>query len=554
MQADAVKPPAPVLPADSETQRAQTQLAAIRAQTRVTRKLLAGLRAELRELQKQASDLRARQVQPVDPKQVLTALQTRTVADAALAELQSLRHNSEHDSLTGLANRRLLMRRMQHSLAAARREGGSLAVLFVDIDDFRRVNDARGHVAGDAVLKRVADCLTGAVGAEDVVSRHGGEEFIVLLPQAGDMQAALSTAERIHHGLTQVTDAADDGTPISVSIGIAVYPEAAESAVSLIDHADAAMYQARRAGVGKTMVYRPGTTEFDSGSADVGKRSERLRAAGDLQQLQITLREANQALLLSALSAQEHGADAQAAQARQARFLAIVAHELRNPLTPILTAASLLDRADADPVLVKRMQVVIEEQVMHMVRLIDDLLDRSRANAGKFRLDLRTVDFAEVVRSTVSACTPGLRKREQQLELNLPVSGAATLVSGDRVRLLQVCTNLLENASKYTPEGGAIRVSLAIEIDYLTLSVSDNGIGIIAADMPHIFDLFAQDPRAVRYHSGGLGIGLAVVRELVEAHGGSVLASSAGRDLGTQFVVTLPLASANSAPQQEFFG
>ena len=252
------------------------------------------------------------------------------------------------------------------------------------------------------------------------------------------------------------------------------------------------------------------------------------------------LREANEQLVLAALVAQEHEEHATAAHRSQITFLAMVAHELRNPLTPILQAAELLHRPRTDDPRLERLQGVIKRQVAHMSRLIDDLLDGSRISTGKFRLERGSVDMTEVLNLAVETCQPAIDARLQHFDMQ-PLTERLPM-HGDAVRLMQIFSNLLDNASKYTPNGGHIALAVEVLDQAMTITVSDDGIGITAEALPRIFDLFAQDPRALTLHSGGLGIGLAVVHELVQAHGGTVVGRSAGADLGSTFVVTLPMA------------
>jgi signal transduction histidine kinase len=251
------------------------------------------------------------------------------------------------------------------------------------------------------------------------------------------------------------------------------------------------------------------------------------------------LREANEELVLAALSAQELQAAAELALRRELGSLATLAHELRNPLAPILVAASLLNRIRAQDPMLPRIQGVIERQAIHMARLVDDLLDKSRLITGRFRLDRCRVELASTLEQAVETCRPAMDVRHQQIDLRLPRQ--ALSVHGDRTRLVQIFVNLLHNACKYTPENGMISIGATIRSNEIEISVSDNGIGITADALPHIFELFVQDARGLTLSNDGLGIGLAVVRELVQAHGGNVTASSPGSDSGSTFVVTLPL-------------
>jgi signal transduction histidine kinase len=254
------------------------------------------------------------------------------------------------------------------------------------------------------------------------------------------------------------------------------------------------------------------------------------------------LREANEQLVLGALTSQDMQARAEDKHRQQVKFIAMVAHELRNPLNPIRSAAELLKRVRGDQDLLANLRAIIERQVKHMSRLIDDLLDGSRAGLGKLRLEYSAVNILDVVAAAVDTCRPAMEARHQHLVLNLPAG--AININGDHLRLAQIFSNLLDNASKYTPEGGTITLTTKAEADSIVIEVADNGIGITSDALTHIFELFVQDDRALALQNGGLGIGLAVVRDLVEAHGGSVVARSAGADHGSQFIVRLPIRRA----------
>ena len=258
-----------------------------------------------------------------------------------------------------------------------------------------------------------------------------------------------------------------------------------------------------------------------------------------------TLREANEQLVLAALSSKALEADAQEAHRRQITFLAMVAHELRNPLMPLTMAAQLLDRARLDEQMLLKLQGTINRQVAHMTRLVADLLDGSRVSTGKFALERHRVDLGEILERAVDTCRVVMDQRHQTFTSELPPVPVG--VDGDGMRLVQVFGNLLDNASKYTPEGGAIALRVAVHPATVVVTITDDGIGISAPMLSKVFELFVQDPHAAVAHRTGLGIGLAVVRELVEAHGGSVAAASAGMGLGSELVVTLPLA-AGGAP------
>ncbi|TWI69672.1 signal transduction histidine kinase [Pseudoduganella lurida] len=236
----------------------------------------------------------------------------------------------------------------------------------------------------------------------------------------------------------------------------------------------------------------------------------------------------------------------QAADRRKDKFLAMLAHELRNPLAPISAGAQVLRMAGASDPAVARSAAIIARQVEHMTRLIDDLLDVSRVTRGLVRLERVPLDLCDVVRDAVEQAAPLFKAKRQQLALDLPA--AVPGVRADHQRLVQVVANLLNNAAKYTPEHGHVRVCLAREDATLRLTVADDGIGMTRELLDHVFDLFTQGERTADRSQGGLGLGLALARTLVQLHGGTVQADSAGPQQGSVFTVTLPLDQAVGGP------
>jgi PAS domain S-box-containing protein len=235
---------------------------------------------------------------------------------------------------------------------------------------------------------------------------------------------------------------------------------------------------------------------------------------------------------------------------RKDEFLATLAHELRNPLAPILNALHIMRLAQDDRPAVDDARSIIERQVRHMVRLIDDLLDLSRITRGKIQLRKQPVELAQIIQSAVESSRPAIDAAGHSIELAMPAE--QVIFMADPTRLSQVLLNLLNNAAKYTEPGGNIWVAAAADGDDLIISVRDSGIGIAAEIMPTIFEMFAQADRAVERSQGGLGIGLSLVRGLVGLHNGSVTAHSPGPGHGSEFVVRLPVErvepSAGPAP------
>jgi len=229
------------------------------------------------------------------------------------------------------------------------------------------------------------------------------------------------------------------------------------------------------------------------------------------------------------------------ANGRKDEFLAMLAHELRNPLAPISSAAQILLLTRTNPDSVQRAGEVILRQVRHLTGLVDDLLDVSRVTHGMIGIDRQPLDLRDVLHHAVEQAQPTIDARQHRLVLDL--APGTTLVLGDRLRLVQVVVNLLNNAAKYTPPGGAITLALAVADGQARIEVTDTGTGIEPALLPHVFDLFIQAKRTPDRQQGGLGLGLALVQRIAALHNGSVRAFSDGAGLGSRFVITLPVLS-----------
>jgi signal transduction histidine kinase/ActR/RegA family two-component response regulator len=263
---------------------------------------------------------------------------------------------------------------------------------------------------------------------------------------------------------------------------------------------------------------------FNAMIAEVGQRADALEASNRaLQQETEERRQAEVAL--------------RRADQRKDEFLATLAHELRNPLAPMVNAMSLLESPAADPGMVKRAYGMIRRQLTQLVRLVDDLLDVSRITSGKLVVRKQTVELEQVLQNAVETARPLLDERRQTLSLELPPE--AVHLEGDAVRLSQVFSNLLNNAARYSEPGGRVSVTAAVEDGRVRVRVADQGFGIAPETMASIFEMFTQGETDQTAHSG-LGVGLALARRLVELHGGTIAAESPGKGLGSVFTVTLP--------------
>ncbi|HEX9450332.1 MAG TPA: ATP-binding protein, partial [Burkholderiales bacterium] len=231
-------------------------------------------------------------------------------------------------------------------------------------------------------------------------------------------------------------------------------------------------------------------------------------------------------------------------------FLANLSHELRSPLNAILGWMQVLKQEPSDAAVITQAHQAIERNGQALARLVEDLLDMNRIISGKFRLDVQTVDLASIIRETIESVIPAANAKEIRVEQVLnPLAGP---VKGDPNRLQQVIWNLLSNAVKFTPKGGKVQVHLERINSHCEISVSDTGRGIKAGFLPFVFDRFRQQDSTATRVEGGLGLGLAIVKELVEHHGGSVSARSAGEGRGSTFIVALPIAVRTQDPSFKY--
>ena len=235
------------------------------------------------------------------------------------------------------------------------------------------------------------------------------------------------------------------------------------------------------------------------------------------------------------------------AERRKDEFLAMLAHELRNPLAPIRAAAELLQLAKMDEARVRKTSEVIVRQVTHMTGLIDDLLDVSRVTRGQIELNRIELDIHQVVNEAVEQANPLIRARRH--ELTIRQAPHTAIVSADKKRLVQAVSNVLNNAAKYTPEGGHLSLRTTVDESQVQIEVTDDGIGMTPEMSKHAFDLFAQAERSSDRSSGGLGLGLALVRSMVELNGGTVTCKSDGLGQGSTFSICLPLLLDQARPE-----
>ena len=273
---------------------------------------------------------------------------------------------------------------------------------------------------------------------------------------------------------------------------------------------------------------------FNAMVAEVGRRADALEASNEtLQRETAERREAEEALRI--------------ANRRKDEFLAMLAHELRNPLAPLRNALEILKRRGAETPVARDAREMMERQLRQMVRLVDDLLDVSRISTGKLALRTEIVALQDVIASAIDTAKPLIDLRQHALTAVLPAE--PLLVEADATRLSQVFSNLLNNAANYTDPGGRIELRVSEEASDIQVSIRDNGIGIARDMLGAVFRLFAQADASLERVQGGLGVGLTLARHLVELHGGSIEAKSEGVGHGSEFVVRLPRAPAGATPR-----
>ncbi|MBB3228124.1 diguanylate cyclase (GGDEF)-like protein [Luteibacter sp. Sphag1AF] len=474
----------------------------------------------------------------VNEELVLSLIEAQKRAETSARLLEEMSLSIGPDAVTHLPNRALLLDRLVQAMASARLHQSPLALLAVDVGHFAEFVARRGKHAGDAALRLLAGHMGEAVGKVETISRHGAHGFLVLLPEAM-LHEARAVAQRVIEATDSTIGPDDDMPQLTVSVGGALFPDHGQSPLDLISSAEAAVYWAGQNKERGLVIFdrsmrQPPQPEPDE-SAAFPRPSDEAFFRTTESPLQACLRHANEQLLLASMMSMDKKELAEKALRRQTDFLAVLAHELRTPLTPISLAAAMMSEVEASEI--PRLQNVISRQIVHISRLLTDLLDVSRINTGKVRLKREAVSITSVLNQSIDTCAPAIALRAQVLTTTLPENPIRVL--GDPVRLAQVFTNLLDNASKYTPERGAIDVLVSVDEASVIVTVKDSGIGVSAEALPHIFEPFVQDSTAVAFNGGGLGIGLTVVRDMIEAHGGRVEVHSNGENAGTSFTVTL---------------
>jgi len=524
----------PLPPAPESTERwvdeAEANLARIGGEVEALKAVLVRLLQEEVDAERRMKLSQATQLVETNKQLVLSALQSQSEADTARQALADAAHATMVDPLTGLHTRRTLLERFAQVVALARRQGRRCALLLVDLDDFKRLNDRRGHAFGDRVLRLVADRMVAAVREVDTVSRHGGDAFLILLADLAEAEDAQAVAVKVAHAITVPANLDGHEVSVTATVRIALYPDDGEDVDTLIERADPSMYPSKQR-------YPNGVAFQGPGTAPVAETAP-ASATVEVERRLADLREANEKLVLAALGAQELHDVAEQARERQAAFMSAVAAQLRNPQAPVRIASAMLGLAPGEDQLPSRVQRAVEQRMEQMARLVDDLVEAARSESGELVLNRHPVDLVAAVDAAVAAQRPTFERRALHLRWQRPAQ--AIEFDADPVRLQQILANLIDNACAYTPRGGRIDLSVGARDDTVTLTVADDGMGVAPQALPQVFEPFARTVYAHDVGAPSLGLGLTAVRALVRAHGGEVTAHSDGVNRGSRFVVTLP--------------
>jgi diguanylate cyclase len=499
------------------------------------------VRERVMSTQRTGDTMRLPQLREANAQLLRAALEAASLTKLAVREYAALARTSSRDALTHTPDRALMQDRLEQAVSLARRRGNRIAVFFIDLDDFKQINDTLGHAAGDEALRLVARRLEAVVRDSDTVSRHGGDEFLVLLTDVGQPSDATAVAASVLAALAEPAQVSGHAIVLSASLGVAIFPDDGDDVDSLVARADAAMYQAKYAGGQRFICCRdphaPGAAPAGGGNgasrhARERKHSHTVEHSAGYREL----REANARLESAARSAHENEARARQAQHPQIAKLASARAVLRQPLEPIRRAAALLEHAHADKGLLTRLQGIIEGQLARLSLLIDEVHGGAAASARKPGDERGTVDLLDILYLAVAQSGRTLTARRQTLTRQIPPG--ALRVRGDAARLAQAFSGLLANASAYTAPGGAITLSARMHAEMVTVTVANQGLGLSPHALPGNRDSLPDDSVAM----GSSHPRLAVVRDLVQAYGGTVAGSSAGKNQGSALVVTLPKA------------
>jgi len=472
----------------------------------------------------------------------VAALHAHSVAVDALRGQERASESSQVDPLTGLPTRLLFRDRCAQALANGKRHSTRVAVLFVDLDGFKAINDQHGHAIGDELLRHVSDCLKAAGREVDTVYRHGGDEFVILLSDATDPTAATRYAEKALAALDIPLRIGENILRIGASVGIALFPEDGHSPETLIRRADAAMYDAKRRQSRISYASAaPGSTAEKS-PASVGAVSDPVRLLErSLQEAQTLVADlkARNAGLRSEVDASVHALrSAEAAKRHQAELQHIVAHELRNAMAPLQSASDVLSLMHDDPSLMPRLELILRRQISHISRLLVDILDVSRLNNGRLASTFERVDLASVMSDAGVVMAEELHGRGQTIQFSIVQS--PLVVNGDRSRLRDVIVALCEYVSAQMADGATLVASAFHHEEHAVLSFDYDDRRAVAAPDRDTVPANA-DTTIMIGAQGSFTFSLFVVTEFVKLHDGQLILKRSRESSVARIEVCLPL-------------
>ena len=529
-----------------EVAKAEAKLSHLNNQVAAMRAVLVQLLQDVVRADKRLEDSHAARLLQANEQLVINGLELQAEAESTRGTLDEVTRSAAVDPLTKLPNRTVMLDRLHSAIASARRHQKRLAVLFLDLNNFKQLNDCFGHAAGDQVLQNVAACLTSLVRETDTVSRYGGDEFIIVLAEVAEAADAGFIADKVNAALRAVSradssassSAGSQGAPVTASIGISIYPDDGDDAAALIVSADNAMYRAKGQRDGAFVFHTPTAPRLPS-STPARAPSPHEQQVAEHERRHAQLVAANEQLVLAALGFEALKGAADVARKLRANLLAAVVQELDDPAAPIRLAAAMAGLGSAHESILPGAVAIVERQMEHMARTVATLLEPVQG-APLALPGARTIDVAALVCAAAEDCRAAAERRHQVLDLQLP--SQPIRVHGDPVQLAHMLTRLLRNATDYTPDGGRLEMRVAPMGQQVQLLISDNGQGIEADALANVLDPFVRDPR-IGMGSDSFGLGLTSVRAVVQSHGGSVVASSAGLGRGSQFTILLPIVA-----------
>lgn len=507
---------------NGEVAAAEARLGRLNAQVAAMRAVLQQLLQSVVATEKRLDNSQAAQLLEANEQLVLSGLELQAEVDSSAGALDEVTRAVGLDSLTRLPNRTVLLDRLEQAIAGARRHRKRVAVLFLDLNNFKQVNDRYGHAAGDQVLQEVAACLQSLVRETDTVSRHGGDEFLMVLAEVAEAADAAIIADKVNIALRAASRAPGQQAPVTASIGISIYPDDGEDAVALISRADAAMYLAKQHTTGGFAFHaRPAVGPPAVMATRAPSTQEQVIAEHERRHAHLV--QANEQLVLAALRFEAVRDAADGARQLRADLLQAVVQELGD-------AGALQEPVQGEP---------IKQQ------------------------GWRALDVTELARQAVQACRAAIDSRHQVVDVQ--IHPAPIGVCGDPAQLKQVLTRLLSGASDCTPGGGHIGLHVEPAGQSVRLLFCDGCPSIHPDTLATVLEPVVRDLRLPSDGEDGgggngggggaedsLGMGLTTVRAVVEAHGGSVAATSASSasragqisaSCGSRFTILLPMVA-----------